>query len=165
MAISPWSVKGVEPETREAAKVAARRAGLPLGAWLTQVIRSAAVQQFKGPPPATPSFAAPEIGDGADSATSGGTTLPAPTLPAVFESIQRLAARLDEAETRAGEAVAPLAQRLEALSSTLDEVKARPAVVIAPVERAMMRIAERLDRIEGGRDKAKPARRGPFGLW
>ena len=35
----PWSVKGVEPEAREAAKAKARRAGLTLGAWLNQVIR------------------------------------------------------------------------------------------------------------------------------
>jgi localization factor PodJL len=35
----PWSVKGVEPDAREAAKAKARRAGLTLGAWLNQVIR------------------------------------------------------------------------------------------------------------------------------
>ena len=51
MANSPWSVKGIDPETREAAKVAARRAGMPVGAWLTQVIRQAAVTQVKGVSP------------------------------------------------------------------------------------------------------------------
>lgn len=35
----PWSVKGVEPEAREAAKAKARRAGLTLGAWLNQIIQ------------------------------------------------------------------------------------------------------------------------------
>lgn len=34
----PWSVKGIEPEAREAAKQAARRAGMTLGTWLNQVI-------------------------------------------------------------------------------------------------------------------------------
>jgi localization factor PodJL len=34
----PWSVKGIEPEAREAAKLAARRAGLTLGEWLNSVI-------------------------------------------------------------------------------------------------------------------------------
>ena len=34
----PWSVKGIEPEAREAAKQAARRAGMTLGAWLNQAI-------------------------------------------------------------------------------------------------------------------------------
>lgn len=34
----PWSVKGIEPEVREAAKIAARRAGLTVGEWLNSVI-------------------------------------------------------------------------------------------------------------------------------
>ncbi len=34
----PWSVKGIEPEVREAAKHAARRAGMTLGEWLNTVI-------------------------------------------------------------------------------------------------------------------------------
>lgn len=34
----PWSVKGIEPEVREAAKTAARRAGLTLGEWLNSLI-------------------------------------------------------------------------------------------------------------------------------
>ena len=34
----PWSVKGIEPETREAAKDAARRSGMTLGEWLNTMI-------------------------------------------------------------------------------------------------------------------------------
>jgi localization factor PodJL len=34
----PWSVKGIEPEVREAAKDAARRSGLTLGEWLNSAI-------------------------------------------------------------------------------------------------------------------------------
>jgi localization factor PodJL len=34
----PWSVKGIEPEAREAAKFAARRSGMTLGEWLNNVI-------------------------------------------------------------------------------------------------------------------------------
>ncbi|CAN0550706.1 unnamed protein product, partial [Laminaria digitata] len=44
---SPWSVKGVEPEAREAAKIAARKAGLTVGAWLTQMIRQSASDQLR----------------------------------------------------------------------------------------------------------------------
>lgn len=40
----PWSVKGVEHETREAAKAAARRAGMTLGAWLNHVIQQSGDQ-------------------------------------------------------------------------------------------------------------------------
>ena len=34
----PWSVKGIEPDTREAAKNAARRSGMTLGEWLNAAI-------------------------------------------------------------------------------------------------------------------------------
>jgi localization factor PodJL len=34
----PWSVKGIEPDAREAAKDAARRRGMTLGAWLNTMI-------------------------------------------------------------------------------------------------------------------------------
>src|ERR1700748_2815869 len=34
----PWSVKGIDPKTREIAKDLARRSGMTLGEWLTQII-------------------------------------------------------------------------------------------------------------------------------
>jgi hypothetical protein len=37
---SPWSVKGVSREDRDQAKSAARRAGLPVGVWLSRQIRA-----------------------------------------------------------------------------------------------------------------------------
>lgn len=39
---SPWSVKGVDQATRAAARAAAARAGLPIGAWLDRAILKAA---------------------------------------------------------------------------------------------------------------------------
>lgn len=39
---SPWSVKGISAEERELAKQAARRAGVPIGQWLSRQIREAA---------------------------------------------------------------------------------------------------------------------------
>ena len=35
---APWSVKGIDPKTREIAKDLARRSGMTLGEWLTHVI-------------------------------------------------------------------------------------------------------------------------------
>ncbi len=40
----PWSVKGVDPRTRDAAKAAARRAGMTLGEWLDNKIRKEAAE-------------------------------------------------------------------------------------------------------------------------
>ena len=66
---SPWSVKGVSREDRDQAKTAARRAGLPVGVWLSRQIRASqdsdganverdtdaapeprAAEPFRGPP-------------------------------------------------------------------------------------------------------------------
>ena len=72
MAYAPWTVKGVDPEAREAAKLAARRSGLPLGVWLSQTIRGAATAQFKGQAgPVYEARSPPSFGTASDpSATS-----------------------------------------------------------------------------------------------
>ncbi len=45
----PWSVKGVDPRTRDAAKAAARRAGMTLGEWLDNKIRDEAEDATAAP--------------------------------------------------------------------------------------------------------------------
>lgn len=42
-----WTVRGVSPETRTAAKQAARRSGLTLGAWLDREIRLRATESLQ----------------------------------------------------------------------------------------------------------------------
>lgn len=146
MAKSPWSVKGIDPETREAAKMAARRAGMPVGAWLSQVIRQAAVNQFKGVPVAPPP-PMPGYDDGAVHAPappSGPASVPALTMQTLFENLQRLVGRIER----------------------IEESDGRAAPTVAPIERAVMRISERLDKMEEGLGRSpKVARRGLFGLW
>ncbi|NMD08396.1 MAG: hypothetical protein GYA66_10520, partial [Phyllobacteriaceae bacterium] len=48
----PWSVKGIEPDAREAAKLAARRSGMTLGEWLNSTIMEQADGSDLPPPPA-----------------------------------------------------------------------------------------------------------------
>ncbi|MEN5083145.1 hypothetical protein ABE438_11730 [Bosea sp. TWI1241] len=55
----PWSVKGVDPRTRDAAKAAARRAGMTLGEWLDSKIRIEAVE-LEAPAAAAPAAQPPE---------------------------------------------------------------------------------------------------------
>lgn len=45
---TPWSVKGVSREARRLAKSAAAEAGMPMGAWLTQAIETAAALEAAG---------------------------------------------------------------------------------------------------------------------
>jgi len=157
MSYAPWTVKGVDPEAREAAKLAARRAGLPLGAWLSQTIRGAATAQFKGQagpvyeaPSPSGSLGTPPPADGAFQATPGSRP-PSPTLEALLESVNRLAQRIEQQESRAAEALAPLAQKVNELTEKIEKTSADKAVTSDPLERAMMRMTERLDRIESGR--------------
>ncbi|HEU0072247.1 MAG TPA: hypothetical protein VFS04_13210 [Alphaproteobacteria bacterium] len=157
MTTVPWSVKGVEHEAREAAKLAARKAGLPLGVWLSQTIHAAAAQQLK-------SSSGPTIyastGGSAAPAGDGVARPPALTPEAILESINKLSARISESEARTAEALVPIAEKVARLSAQVEEAKNYPGgggnsrAEIDPLERAMMRMTERLDRIEDGRGPA-----------
>lgn len=189
---SPWSVKGVDPEAREAAKIAARKAGMTVGAWLTQMIRQSAAEQLRRPRPGQPQperppeypdpmasgpyGGAPGYGQHAapppPPPPPGGAPPPAPTIQAIFDSIQRLASRIEQSEQRTADTIAPIAQKVGELSEQLEHAR-MSGMSTAPVERAVQRIAERLDRIEDtGRPAPRPAerpapseRRGFLGLF
>lgn len=148
MSYAPWTVKGVDPEAREAAKLAARRAGVPLGVWLSQTIRGAATAQFKGQ--AGPVYQAPSPPDMDMGPVSAGRP-PSPTLDALLESVNRLAQRIEQQESRAVEALVPLAQKVNELTQKIEKTSVDKAIASDPLERAMMRMTERLDRIESGR--------------
>jgi localization factor PodJL len=45
-----WTLKGISPETREAVKVAARRSGKTMSAWVEDTLRRAATETIKAPP-------------------------------------------------------------------------------------------------------------------
>lgn len=172
---SPWSVKGVDPEAREAAKIAARKAGMTVGAWLSQIIRQSATEQLRGgaanrqqrapePPPPPRGFQnvpPPGYGQAAyegygpayagppqQNHAPGAAPPPAPTIQAVFESIQRLSSRIEQSERRTAETIAPIAEKVSELSRKIEDAKSADGISTAPVERAMQKIAERLDRIE-----------------
>lgn len=173
---TPWSVKGVDPEAREAAKIAARRAGVNVGAWLTQVIRQAAAEQLTSgsaqppdhgaaysqqtAPPPPPGFAQQPHPQGYGneayaqphpSATpeTGHSPPPAPTIQTVFESIQRLSSRIERSEKRTAETIAPIAKKVAELSEQIENARGGDGTSTAPVERAVQKISERLERLEG----------------
>lgn len=156
----------MEPEAREAAKLAARRAGMPIGTWLSHTIRKAAAEQLRSggpamrpdggigevPPPQAPSFSfhgsSPNATQSASPST--GSRPPAPTTEAVLESINRLAAKIEASEQRTTETLEPLAEKVRDLSERLEEVKETKAIESSPLERAMARMAERLEQMEDG---------------
>lgn len=138
----PWSIKGVDHETREAAKLAARRANLTLGAWLSRCIRAAAAEQLAGSRgrPAEPQ-------------------LPAIPMDVLLEAIQRQTDEMKAAaEAGAMQALAPVATQVRELAekmagvdslneriATAETKAASAALTVAPLERAVSRLSERLN--------------------
>ncbi|MBM3542864.1 MAG: hypothetical protein FJX51_12535 [Alphaproteobacteria bacterium] len=155
-----WTVDEVEPEAREAAKLAARRSGLGLGQWLTATIMAAAAAELKR-------GARPAANDAHDSqaharkGANGDGQLPALPVDVLIENIRRLTSRVEEAEKRTAESVLPLAEKMASLSERIEEVGARASATTKPMERALARMAERLEKLEagGGGDTEKSARR------
>ena len=145
---SSWFVDGVEPEAQEAAKLSARKAGVPLGLWLSQTILSAAANELKrnNQVPAQRSDPLP----------------PALTSEVLLESIQRLANRIESAEERTAESIRPLADKVQQLTQRVEEVSSRANVSTAPMERALSRMSERLEKLEAERAGGNGGRRGLF---
>lgn len=171
---SPWSVKGVAAPEREAAKVAARKAGVPIGAWLSEAIRRAS--------------------DGAAAAAAPTPWRPGSLLPpgqpvylpqrlanrplddAMVDAIRRLGQRLDETERRMAARLAAVIEQVEATGRELaalgDRVarleagsarspRAEEPRATAALERALARLSARLEQLES--DPAAEAAAPPAG--
>lgn len=153
MAAPDWEVEGVDPETREAAIMAARKAGISLAVWLNTTIRAAAAEQLKrgggphrydGPEEAIWEPMPP------DSPQRGEAHPPAPTAGAMFDTIQRLSARLEDVESRSLQTIKPMRDRIDRLSEEVESIKAKTGVSTAPLERAVARLSERIQGLESG---------------
>lgn len=156
-----WSAEDIEPEAREAAKLAARKAGVSIGNWLSQTILKAATEELKHSRNGTAQPRGFDPPRGNDRAAGRGN-VPAPTHAMVIESIQRLAGRIEEAEQHTAETLRPLAEKVSALSQRIEEVGSRSEVSTAPMERALTRLTERLERLEAEKSGKDSGRRGLF---
>ncbi|MCA0417391.1 MAG: hypothetical protein LCH80_01485, partial [Proteobacteria bacterium] len=130
----PWSVKGVDPRTRDAAKAAARRAGMTLGEWLDHKIRD---ESDEGPAPS-----APEQLD----------------IAALSERLARLSqGRTDTAPRQtpptpapSREAIDSLVGQAAALESMTREANARTAGALDSITRWIEKTEDRLSSSERG---------------
>lgn len=133
-----WEVVGITPEAREAARIAARRANMSLGAWLTNAIMHTASAQLRGggQPP-----------DGALQTTVG--------VGKLMETIRDLSDRIEDAEQRAANVLAPMGQRIIRIEEELETLRAAAAPPTAHLERAIARLSERLDAMTGDGEAAR----------
>ncbi len=138
----PWSVKGIEPEAREAAKDAARKSGQTLGEWLNSVIieqaeAGAAPRSQPTPPPARNRF-------GSIAQELAMMTVPRPTATAgsYFESGPAAAGRVDfnavlerveNNERYLTEALSSINERLKAINA---QIAKQPEAASAQAEHA-----------------------------
>ena len=160
----PWSVKGIEPEAREAAKQAARRAGVTLGAWLNQVIMdtgtdevgtdsagSAAYRHAYAPPPEAMPQPAP-----AERSPAGVDLAP------VAEAVREVVQRVENSERRTAEmtrrleaTVGQRAQRIDQSEHDMDdryaEARVSDARSLDPLDRKLQQLHERMERAERAR--------------
>lgn len=145
----PWSVKGIEPEAREAAKQAARRAGMTLGAWLNQaiIVNSTddvdAGPQGGGTHPMGPGY----IGQAAgyDYPTGGQANNPVAglDLSPITDTISDLMQRMDSTDQRVDGLLDALERRLHP-----DTPSASQAAAIDPITQKLQSLSERIEEAE-----------------
>lgn len=148
------SLGALEPETREAAKIAARKAGLAVEDWLNRAVMKQAVADLAG------------------RANGRDAQLPALPTEALMQTLEKLADDIrrenrllgERTERAASEAMQPVQRSVEQLSVRLEQLgesaagKAdRAALAVAPLERTMLKLSERLEQVE------RPPRRGLLG--
>ena len=155
----PWSVKGIEPEAREAAKQAARRAGVTLGVWLNQIIMDTGTDEVgqQEPPAMQNRYSTPEH-------TAPHASIPEPRidLGPVAEAVRELVQRVDNSERRTAEmtrkleaTVGQLAERIEQPEHDMGERYSENRS-IDPLERKLQMLGERMERAERGRGGLRP---------
>ncbi len=134
----PWSVKGIDPDARSVAKELARRNGMTLGEWMTQMIK----EQGLG-----------EVSGGGQEATVSGVTTD--QLRGVVDTLNRLNDRLKTAEKhlqssdmQSREAMGGLNKGLETVFERVKRLEHETDAVQGGLD-----IAERLDRLEGATEK------------
>jgi len=127
----PWSVKGIDPKAREAAKDLARRSGMTLGEWLNQVILEdgvaeepiAPVTRAWQEPVAKPVYRRAEAPLHAND-----------EMLRVTEALDQLASRIEAAEDRTAQIVGGVDQTVAALVSRLDGAERENTIIAARFE-------------------------------
>ncbi|MEO1658669.1 MAG: hypothetical protein AAFR65_13215 [Pseudomonadota bacterium] len=134
----PWSVKGIDPDARSVAKELARRNGMTLGEWMTQMIKEQGLGEVSG--------------GGQETTVSGVTT---DQLRGVVDTLNRLNDRLKTAEKhlqsndmQSREAMGGLNKGLETVFERVKRLERETDAVAGGMD-----IAERLDRLEGASEK------------
>ena len=168
----PWSVKGIEPEAREAAKQAARRAGVTLGAWLNQVIMEGGTDEVSSPSQSTSAFGDTQVNARPESRQH--VAMPEVASPEriaidmapVTEAMRDIVSRVEQSERRNQELARRMEQTVNVLSERLEESErnmdhsSSGARTLDPLERKIQQLSERLEAAEAARKSGGARRAG-----
>lgn len=157
----PWSVKGIDPEAREAAKIAARRAGMTLGEWLNSLI----LQSGEIPEGLAAQLAAEarreeaaggrhEYGGDDDEADDPGE------LQSRLESLSR---RMESSERNSALAVSGIDHSIERLASTIESSRRLLATGEVAAKSSVNELADRVERLQSQIDQLSSHPRGGGG--
>lgn len=151
---APWSVKGIERDARETAKEAARREGMTVGEWLSQIIYSAGDPDTDQPPSrgAIEGLQAQDLVaaiehlsrrvTSAETKSASAVDELARTFGGVVERVQRLE-RVRSSEVGGTGASAELVERIEALESKSGD--RQRIETLKALERAVAQVAVQFD--------------------
>jgi len=119
MATGPWSVKGIDPRAREAAKASAQREGMTLGEWMNQRLLNSTASNGYDSHTQNSSYESAHFGAPGAVSLFNGTGRS-------FESgriIEELTARLEAAERRSTLAISGIDQSVLGLVTRLERVE------------------------------------------
>lgn len=139
----PWSVKGIEPDVREAAKLAARRSGMTLGEWLNSTI----MEQADGAPevaPVVPAARARSQAPSARQASAGSVPAierAASRLEDIAEKLARLSIGESATASRIGIHAAGAAEASESFQRVLSRVETNERQTVEAITAVNERIA------------------------
>lgn len=158
----PWSVKGIDPEAREAAKIAARRAGMTLGEWLNSLI----LQSGEIPEGLAAQLAAEvrreeaaggrhEYSDDDDEADDPGE------LQNRLESLSR---RMESSERNSALAVSGIDHSIERLASTIESSRRLLASGEVAAKSSVNELSDRIERLQAQIDQMAAHPRAGAGI-
>lgn len=175
---APWSIKGVDPESRELAKARAREAGMTLGQWLNATISKAdpssagAAQQSATPHHSTSALdtarvlrAVAEVARRVDTlqAEQTNTVDNSNQLSHLETTLAEISARVDEISLRPvptppAPDTSRLEQQISSLSAKVDEVQQRPSPTpdLSALDTAISALNNRVERLAGSISSAPP---------
>ncbi|MFZ1991748.1 MAG: peptidoglycan-binding protein [Alphaproteobacteria bacterium] len=152
----PWSVKGIDPEAREAAKIAARKAGMTLGEWLNSLILQSG-ELPEGLAQQIGSLLEEEEAGEEDDESLTEDEDPNDELQARIENLTR---KLDQADRQA--AVSGIDESIERLANTIEGSRRmlpsgdNAQKIINDLTQRLERISARVEEVAGHRSGIDP---------